>query len=100
MIDDRPRVLTWFLNLTASVVFAYSYIMYFIFSTVKVSNRLVNIVCHHTFVINGTTLVHEIHELVSKYIMEQCDVDLCFNFILKYDLFNYFHVGNVHSQTT
>ena len=29
---------------------------------------------------NGTTLVHEIHKLVGKYIMEQCDVDLCYSF--------------------
>ena len=35
----------------------------------------------HTFVINGTTLVHDIHELVGKYIMEQCDVDFCYNFL-------------------
>ena len=33
----------------------------------------------HTFVINGTTLVHAIHELVGKYIMEQCNVDFCYN---------------------
>ena len=45
MIDDRRRVLTWFLNLTASVVFVCNYIFYF--STVKVSNRLVNIVYVH-----------------------------------------------------
>ena len=30
---------------------------------------------------NGTTLVHDIYELVGKYIMEQCDVDLCYSFI-------------------
>ena len=36
MIDVR-RVLTWFLNLTVSVVCVYNYI-YLVFSTVKVSN--------------------------------------------------------------
>ena len=54
----------------------------------------------HKFVTNGTTLVHDIHELVGKYNMEQCDVALCYSFILKHNLFNYFHVGNVNSQTT
>ena len=28
---------------------------------------------------NGITLVHDIHELVGKYIMEQCDGDFCNN---------------------
>ena len=34
----------------------------------------------HNLFTNGTTLVHEIHKLVGKYIMEQCDVDLCYSF--------------------
>ena len=34
----------------------------------------------HTVLTNGTTLVHEIHKLVGKYIMEQCDFDLCYSF--------------------
>ena len=29
--------------------------------------------------INTTTLMHGTHELVRKYIMEKCDVDLCYN---------------------
>ena len=35
--------------------------------------------CHNLFP-NGTTLVHEIHKVVGKYIMERCDVDLCDSF--------------------
>ena len=35
--------------------------------------------CHNLFT-NGTTLVHEIHKVVGKYIMERCDVDLCDSF--------------------
>ena len=29
---------------------------------------------------NWTTLVHGIHKVVGKYIMERCDVDLCDSF--------------------
>ena len=37
----------------------------------------------HKYFTNATTLVDEIHALVGKYIMEQCDVDLCYSFILE-----------------
>ena len=29
---------------------------------------------------NGTTMMHAIHKLVGKYIMNQCYVDLCYSF--------------------
>ena len=48
---------------------------------------------------NVATLVHTIHELVGKYIMEHCDVDLRYSFILKRNVFNHFQSGNVNSQT-
>ena len=36
--------------------------------------------CHNLFT-NGTTLAHEIHKVVGKYIMERLgDVDLCDSF--------------------
>ena len=35
--------------------------------------------CHNLFT-NGTALVHAIHKVVGKYIMERCDVDLCASF--------------------
>ena len=37
------------------------------------------LVLDHNLFTNRTTLVHAIHKVVGKYIMERCDVDLCDN---------------------
>ena len=53
----------------------------------------------HIFCTYVTTLVRIIHELIGTYTMKQCVyADLCYSFILKHHLFNYFQSGNMNSQ--
>ena len=44
------------------------------------TNRVIIDKIAHNLFTNGTTLVHEIHKVVGKYIMERCDVDFCDSF--------------------